>query len=688
MRVRKLPLFCFSIATFAFYVIFLPPTLSTPDSPELVAAAFTLGVAHSPGYVLYLLSGKLFSFLPLGSLAWRLNVMSAVFASLTVGLVSLTICRLWELAQGQPLPAHAERGSWPMISVAALILAISPTFWIFALRAEVYPANAFLLLLGIFSFLSWRIPVRSLSLVSFLSGLLLAFHTANLIYLAAFAFLGGALLLRDRKIKPRWLVSASFFFLLGFSGVLYLLIRSASQPPVSFGAIAGVKDFYQTLSGKIYMEDLPYFAIPWTERLYNMRYAFSYIHDELGLVSALLGVVGLWVLGKRAPLFAFSLLLLMLAHGAFWGSSDLGASSQSLFPAHMFMNLYVLYTLLIGMGCLGLLHSIEGRVPGHASRFRIWIPLGLLLFLAYSFFEGYRDSRNPEEDSQNGQLYRFYEQGNEELRSLESPSLFLCSNASDGLFFYWYFTTVEGRWPGVKAVIIDPFFKTSLEGILKEPSNRQVLKRLKGKRFKDRRDLRSAIIGELVYVNDGRLPFYTNISDDFIPRGYAKIQKGGVYEIRKGINIQELIVERPQMDHSVGVKYGNAIELVGYNLDREALKMGSSFRITYFWRALHEIAADYHAVVLIVDENGEILKTPFSRSLTHLPIYEVFPTSHWPVGKVIQERYELFSYGGLKPGRYWINFGVGSNQELLGLTESRVPVEGRFAQIGYFEVLP
>lgn len=684
---RLLPVYL-SIGAFAFYLIFLAPTLSTPDSPELVAAAFTLGAAHSPGYVLYLLVGKLFSFLPLGSLAWRLNLMSAVFASLTIGLVSLTICRLWELAQGQSLSPHAEQGSWPMISVAALILAVSPTFWIFALRTEVYPANAFLLLLGILSFLSWRIPVRSLSLVSFLSGLLLAFHTANLIYLAAFAFLGVALLLRGRKVKPCWLVSASFFFLLGFSGVLYLLIRSASQPPVSFGAIAGAKDFYQTLSGKIYLEDLPYFSIPWTERLYNMRYAFSYINNEFGLAPALLGLNGLWFLGRRAPLFAFFLLLLMVAHVAFWGSSDLGASSQSFFPSHMFMNAYVLYTLLIGMGCLGLLHWLEGRVPFRDFRLRISIPLLVLLFPAYSFFKGYWDSRSPEEDNRNSQAYQFYEQGDKELSSLESPSIFLCSNANDGLFFFWYFTTVEGRWPGVKAVLMDPFFKTSLEGILKDPNNRQVLERLKGKRFKDSRDLRSAIIGELVRVNDGRLPFYTNISDDFIPSGYAKIQKGGVYEVRKGIDIQELIIERPQMNHSLRVKYGNAIELVGYDLDRETLKGGVDFRITYFWRALHEISADYQIVVLVVAENGEILKTPFSRSLTHLPIYGALPTSHWPVGKVIHERYELFSSGGLKPGRYWINVGVGSKKELLGVTESRVPIEGRFAQIGHFEVLP
>lgn len=685
---RKVVPFCFSLGAFAFYVLFLAPTLSTPDSPELVAAAFTMGVAHSPGYVLYLLVGKLFSFLPLGSVAWRLNLMSAVFGSLTIGLVYVMICQLWQLTQELPSLPKGNWLGWPMASVAALVLVASSTFWIFALGAEVYHANAFLLLLGVLSFLNWRVAVRSLSLVSFLSGLLLAFHTANLIYFGAFAFLGVVLLLRDRKAKPWWLVAVSLsFFLLGFSVVLYLPIRSASLPLVNFGEIVGIKGFYHTLTGKIYMRELPYFAIPWIERLYNMRYTFSHISEEFGLVPGLLGIVGVGFLGKRAPFFALFLLLLMAAHVAFWGSSDLGASTRSLFPAHMFINVYVLYALFIGVGCLGLLHWLEKKRPTPKetpSRFpwlRVSIPLLLFLFPAYSLFKGYWDNNN-------SQFYQFYEQGDQGLSSLENPSIFLCSNGDNRLFFFWYFTAVEEKWPGVKATIMDPFFKTPLERILKNPDNREILERLKGKMFKNSRELRLAIIGELVRANDGKLPFYTNILDDYIPSGYAKIQKGGVYEVRKGIDGQELTVEGPHIDHAIGVKYGDALELVGYNLDREPLKLGSRFRITYFWRALHKIVADYKVVVLITTENGEILKMPFSRPLSHVPAYGAFPTSQWPTGKVIRERYELLSYRALRSGQYWINVSVGDEKGLLSVTESRVPVEGRFARIGRFEVLP
>jgi len=38
------------------------------DSPELIMAAVTLGVAHAPGYPLFTMLGHLFSLLPFGSI--------------------------------------------------------------------------------------------------------------------------------------------------------------------------------------------------------------------------------------------------------------------------------------------------------------------------------------------------------------------------------------------------------------------------------------------------------------------------------------------------------------------------------------------------------------------------------------------------------------------------------------------
>ena len=78
---------CVVIVTLVGYVKTLAPTVSFFDSGELIAAAATFGVAHPPGYPLYVLLGWLFSKLPVGGVAYRLNLMSAVFAALAALMV-------------------------------------------------------------------------------------------------------------------------------------------------------------------------------------------------------------------------------------------------------------------------------------------------------------------------------------------------------------------------------------------------------------------------------------------------------------------------------------------------------------------------------------------------------------------------------------------------------------------------
>nr|HQV32231.1 DUF2723 domain-containing protein [Calditrichia bacterium] len=66
----------------------LAPTVTFEDSGELIAAAWTLGVPHQPGYPLFTLLGNTFSKLPLDPVAVRLNWMSAVLMALGAAFFS------------------------------------------------------------------------------------------------------------------------------------------------------------------------------------------------------------------------------------------------------------------------------------------------------------------------------------------------------------------------------------------------------------------------------------------------------------------------------------------------------------------------------------------------------------------------------------------------------------------------
>ncbi|PYL18571.1 MAG: hypothetical protein DME30_02870 [Verrucomicrobia bacterium] len=93
------------------------------DSPELITAAATLGVAHEPGYPLFTMLGHLFSCLSVGSIPFRVNLLSVICHGATVGVIYLTANRLTR--------SHLAA------LIAALLLAVNPTFWSWSLAAPV-----------------------------------------------------------------------------------------------------------------------------------------------------------------------------------------------------------------------------------------------------------------------------------------------------------------------------------------------------------------------------------------------------------------------------------------------------------------------------------------------------------------------------------------------------------------------
>ncbi len=93
------------------------------DGGGLITAAATNGIAHPSGYPLYLILARFFQLLPVGSLAFRTNLMSVFFAILTALLVYAIVVRY--------LLAQTNRYYVPCIAglSAGLAAGFSPLFW-------------------------------------------------------------------------------------------------------------------------------------------------------------------------------------------------------------------------------------------------------------------------------------------------------------------------------------------------------------------------------------------------------------------------------------------------------------------------------------------------------------------------------------------------------------------------------
>jgi hypothetical protein len=167
-------LFVFMTALTA-YVLTLEPTASLWDCSEFIASSYKLQIPHTPGNPLLLVFGRIFSLLSLGDvsrIAWGINMMSAVFASLTVALVYYAILHLCN-----------SKGTYAMIAAitGALCIAFSDTFWYSAVEAETYATSCFFIMLIVLLIMKGRSlremqRTRMLVLILYLSGLAFCIH--------------------------------------------------------------------------------------------------------------------------------------------------------------------------------------------------------------------------------------------------------------------------------------------------------------------------------------------------------------------------------------------------------------------------------------------------------------------------------------------------------------------------------
>lgn len=205
--------FCVAALSFALYARTLYPGLLPGDSGEFQALAYLLAHTHPTGYDVYLLLARAFISIPVGSIAYRVNLFSALMGGLTVGC----ICLAGTLLSGK---------RWGGIFGAAG-LAVSITFWSQAVIAEVYTAGSFFLVLILLCLLFWDQSKQGfyLALAAALGVLSLGVHLT--VALAAPA-VGLYLLLNWKDWSRMWrpLLAGLMTGVVLFAGIFLLLDRN------------------------------------------------------------------------------------------------------------------------------------------------------------------------------------------------------------------------------------------------------------------------------------------------------------------------------------------------------------------------------------------------------------------------------------------------------------------------------
>lgn len=209
-------LVCLPLAV--LYCVGVQSTVGRGDSAEFVTAAYTLSLAHPPGYPIYTLLGRLCCLLPAGTIPLRVNLLSSACAFLALVLVFLIAVK--EARCTSP----NKTLSWTAGIIAVMLVGLSPSFWRYAVVAEAYAINALAVTAFAFLMLGWLRTGRpnllwggSLSL-----GIALGTHLSTIFLVPT---LVGAVLLKGRSLRS--LLQSVGLLALGASQYVFVIVRAA-----------------------------------------------------------------------------------------------------------------------------------------------------------------------------------------------------------------------------------------------------------------------------------------------------------------------------------------------------------------------------------------------------------------------------------------------------------------------------
>ena len=354
------------VATLLLYSWTLAPTVTLIDSGELIVVAYGLGVAHPPGFPLWVMLAHLASLVPLGNVAVRVNSSSALFAAIASAMLTLVVAELMITASYLTASKRRKRGAHqgkridrllvfaPALG-AGLLMAFSRTLWFYATVTEVYALNTLLILVVFFLMLRWRrciIADRRRMSMAMDAGEITSAVTIHdtLLYVAAFVFglaLGvhhvtvglilpalSVIVYRTEGVRffeSRRLIYAALISIGALVAVYtYLPLAASRSPVINWGNPRSLQEIWWHVTGRQYQVFLSFTPKIMGEqsleffRLVSREFGLSWL--PLPLVLALAGFASAFKWDRTT---FWLLLFMVIANLAYGFSYEIGEDKDA-----------------------------------------------------------------------------------------------------------------------------------------------------------------------------------------------------------------------------------------------------------------------------------------------------------------------------------------------------------------------
>ncbi|WP_239077311.1 DUF2723 domain-containing protein [Geobacter sp. SVR] len=512
---------------FFIYMLTLAPSVTFFDSGEFLTAISSLGSAHSPGYPLFLMYAKPFTWIPLGNIAFRINMATAFSSSLAcmaVYLLTVYLLRYERPTGNQRFDSFAVKTAG---LAAALAFSFTPRLWLQSNHDKPYPLLSFITAVIFYLLLKWREHYKNgheapgyIYACTFLAGLAMAVHQTIVLLLPAWVLL---IVLADWRMVTRIkeLILATAFAMLGFSVNLYLPLRATQNPLLNWGDPKTYPQFlWHFLRKGYYSEPHPRDA----SLLWAQVKAFNIPH-EFGWLGALLVVYALVCLWKKqrdvviAWLAGVGTFLLVIA-GYFNTLPDMIFLTEEFFTP-----LYLFAAVLIGIGLFHLL-VLAVRKSQVAERLTPQV-YGLVAVMFFSLSLALCAGNYYENDQHNN--YIAFDYATNSLRSLPQNAV-MYTWGDSGAFPLWYLQGVERMredvdLPHTPHLVFDWYLD----------SMPRLFGNSKLKRYGVSASGAEACLQFSINEVIGRRPTYIDFSTRYSVafQDFAPVQKGIVYRMRR-----------------------------------------------------------------------------------------------------------------------------------------------------------
>ncbi len=359
------------------YLLSSSKVLNSGDAGEFVVSSLTLGIAHPSGYPLYVEILKLFSFLPIGNLSFRMVLASVVFSILSLFLVYLVSIKI-------------TKDKWCGLFIVTL-LAVSYSFWGQSVVMKFYPLNLFLILIVIYYVVKTIIDGYERKyqfIISLILGLTLSNHHTG--FMIALPLL--VLSLFYWRDVLRNLPLSFLFFIAGFLVNLHMLIRG--QKGFAMNNVFDLESFLFVFLRKTYEKgSSPEIAKNLTVGIEGYWYAFKNIaiilYNNFPLYTFPLFLLGLWFcfrFSKKLFIFLLSCFVtysFLLAKLVF-SQSLMNADAWYIGAHQYFLPMLALFAIFTGFGFLFILKPIYGS---SMKLVKILIPISAIFIISLGIFE-------------------------------------------------------------------------------------------------------------------------------------------------------------------------------------------------------------------------------------------------------------------------------------------------------------